>query len=409
MSINNERAAPGATGSGSLLGSVNWGLGGLDYGEKYRGEIGGFQALKALRRDFPLPLCDLPIDHPDTLLVLQTLNGARLTKRIRADGSFTDYDRATLFAGHVVDVSTLAKLHALLQTLGPRWDCAIVHGRVVEGVDLRRMYRRSVTPPVTLVDHRRNVFALDVDAVAQQPGLDPRELELCAAYARSLLPPAFRRAGCVAVATSGHCIKDGLRFRFWFRLPKPLKCAELKRLLQREHAPVDVSPLHACGLAYTASPIFDNPDDDPLPDGRLVMLDGDSCATTPDAEVLKPPPVPSYRPPPRMQLAPGGDPVGLVLNAMQAIEATPPGARHDRIMREANELAKWAVAGVIDAEQALSSLIHAGTKPIKGAREIKPQEVIQMWQHALRNKSAEQELERSPSGVSYADDEEDAL
>jgi hypothetical protein len=395
MSINNKRAAPGATGSGSHFTFVNWGCVGLDYGDEYNESPGETQALKlkALRRDFPIPPCALPFNHPDTLEVMQTFNGERLTK-LYADKTFTAYDHATWFAGHCVDVSTDALLLALLRTLARRWDCAIVHGRIVKGVHSACMLRRASKLPITMVDHRRSVFAIDIDTVALPPGLNPFDLENCAAYVRSLLPLAFRRARCIAVATSGYCIKDGLRFRFWFRFDRPLSCAELKRWLQNENAPVDLSPMHPIGFAYTADPLFADPADDPLPGGRLVILDGDPAVTTPDSEALQPPTYPPRKPViPRQSRAgkrcssgggvvggaggdsaggcrskPGG--IGHLVASQMLIEGAVEGERHTVILRECFRLMTYIFAGFLDEEEAREGILESGLSIGKGKNEI---------------------------------------
>ena len=380
MSINNERAAPGATGSGSHFTYVNWGCGSLDYGYEHNENLAEIQseiqALEALRRDFPIPPCALPVDHPSTLEVLQTFNGERLTKGY-ADKTFSAYDHARLFVSHCVDVSTDALLLALLRRLAARWDCAVVHGRILAGVNRECMLRHSAKLPVTFVDHGRNVFAIDIDAVALPPGVDPFDLKTCAALVRGVLPLAFRRARCIAVATSGYCIKDGLRFRFWFRFDRPLFCAELKRWLQKENAPVDLAPMHPIGFAYTADPLFVNPADDPLPGGRLITLDGDPCVTTPDSKAVQPP---SYSPRkpviPRQSRAgkrsssgvvgggagssagggnskPGG--IGHLVASQMLIEAAVEGERHTVILRECFRLMPFIFVGLLDEEEA-----HAG-------------------------------------------------
>jgi hypothetical protein len=54
---------------------------------------------------------------------------------------------------------------------------------------------------------------------------------------------------------------------------------------------------------------------------------------------------------------------------------------------------------------ALRGLIRAGTKIIPGAREIKPDEIVREWKHALAVKHAEWQLEQAHDSAS--DDGED--
>ena len=191
-------------------------------------------------------LLDLDTRDPNALTLLSSL-GPRLTKYVRANGEIVPNDEARHHMARVVSVATQAQLVGVVRALERRPRCEIVSGALIDGANRRRMRRLKHDDPrtgdkATLEDVPRHVFPLDVDCVATPTGLDPRDLTAAANAVRAALPPAFRDAGCVAVATSGHLLKPGLRFRCWFRFDRALTCAELKRWLQRELAPVDLSP-----------------------------------------------------------------------------------------------------------------------------------------------------------------------
>jgi hypothetical protein len=224
----------------------------------------------------------------------------------------------------------------------------------------------------TLEDVPRHVFPLDVDCVATPTGLDPRDLAAAANAVRAALPAAFHGAACVAVATSGHLLKPGLRFRCWFRFDRALTCAELKRWLQRELAPVDLSPLHAAGVAYTAAPVFENPAHDPLPGGRLVVLDGDTCVTAPSVEELRP--MEYVRPScaPRHHRGSGSSVGGMsaLIASSIRIRNAERGGRHKTILRESLRLAGLIARGGLDEELALRSLLDDAVAIGKEASEV---------------------------------------
>jgi hypothetical protein len=163
-------------------------------------------------------------------------------------------------------------------------------------------------------------------------------------------------------------------------------------------------------LVYTAAPVFEDPNDDPLCDSpRLIMIDGEEeFVRTPNAERLKPAPHAHVYHAPLSHVAgdDGGD-NGLIRGAMTVILAAVPSERHDKIMREAFDLAGFAVHGVIDPQRALRALIRAGTRDIPGARVITPDEVTREWNHALTVKHAEWQLEQPCDPMSY--DGEDLL
>jgi len=374
-----------AGGRGSLFGCVN-GCGGLDYGD-YGGECSedssDIQAAKALRRDFPFPPCELPFDHPGTLEALETFNRERLTKRVYADGTVSSYGYPKHFIAHCVDVSTDALLLSLLQFLTHRWDCAIVHGHIRKGVkdnDRDFMLRRSAQPPFTMDDSTpREVFGLDVEDLPLQPGLDPFDLESCAAYMRSTLPPAFRNARCIAVATYGQCIEGDIHFRMWFRFDRPLTCHQLKCWLQKENARVDLSPMHAIGFAYTANPIFDNPADDPLPNGRVVALDGDPVVATPrNRKALEPKTYAPRKTTPRPRAttggvgSSGGGGIGRLIAAQILIEKSPggPKPRHKVILEQCFGLMPYILNKSLDEQEAYEGILEASLSIGKGKSEV---------------------------------------
>jgi hypothetical protein len=321
-------------------------------------------------------LLDLDTRDPNALTMLSSL-GPRLTKYVRADGLIVPNDEARHHMARVVPVATQAQLVQLLRFLERRPNCEIVSGAIIDGANRRRMRRLKHDDPktgdkATLEDVPRHVFPLDMDCVATPTGLDPRDLTAAANAVRAALPTAFHGAGCVAVATSGYLLKSGLRFRCWFRFERALTCAELKRWLHREAAPVDLSPLHAAGVAYTAAPVFENPADDPLPGGRLVVLDGDACVTPPRVEEIRP--MENLRPSfaPRHHSGDGAHVGGMsaLIASSIRIRNAERGDRHKTILRESLRLAGLIAPGGLDEGLALRSLLDDAVAIGKEAAEV---------------------------------------
>ena len=353
-----------------------------------------------------------------------------LTKQIEVGavyGEIKPYDGSWLHDAVGLDVSTPERLLNAITFLQDMPHTCVVFGALsdavlaVEAYDakparMRRIKRDDIDRrgrlwKATIIDAAKQWMAIDLDGLPMPHGIGG-SLRTIATHARTRLPLEFRGAWCIVTATSAYGIdRKGVHLRFWFWLDRPLTCAEKTRWLDKQPF-IDPAiyrsenqPIYTAGPVFLGDPLLDDP---MFGVSRVITLDGEPCVTTPSAKMLNTPKtIPFIARAPRMQAAPGGDPIGLVLGAMQAIEVTPPGARHVVIMKQANELAHWVVLGVVNAEQALSSLIHSGTKPVAGAREITPQEVVRMWEHALRKKTAAHELEQSLRDVCYDNDGEE--
>lgn len=254
------------------------------------------------------PRENLATDDPHSYTVLRAVSPkeALLTKVFTKDRKWISYggqkgDRPGpyLHSARTVDILSLDALEAELRALDKEPRCCFVAGAIVDGCDRENMRRikyehkridkkagETIIDKPTLRDVPRFLIPLDVDSLPCPDGIDPKDLIAAATYIRSQLPSAFHNAACVAQATSGHCIKDGLRLRIFFLSDRPLTCAEIKTWLTHEKAPVDFSIHGANAVVYTASPIFEDSCHDPLPGGRIVRLAGDESVTAPSADEL---------------------------------------------------------------------------------------------------------------------------
>ncbi|MGD9925448.1 MAG: hypothetical protein AB7V13_28975, partial [Pseudorhodoplanes sp.] len=249
---------------------------------------------------------DLATDDPNSYTVLRAVSPreALLTKVFTQDRTWISYGGkqkgskpgAYLYSARTVDILSLDALETELRLLNKESRHCFVAGAIIDGSDRNNMRRikyehkrtdkktgETIIDKPTLHDVPRHLIPLDVDSLPCPDGIDPTDLIAAASYIKSQLPPVFHHAACIAQATSGHCIKDGLRFRVFFMLNRPLTCQEIKIWLAHEKAPADLSIYGANAVVYTASPVFENLDHDPLPNGRIVRLDGDEFVTPPSA------------------------------------------------------------------------------------------------------------------------------
>ena len=117
----------------------------------------------------------------DTVTILRA-RGRRLAKLILPDGTIQSYDSARTFDMTTRTVVDLATLGALLETLLPRPDCAVVRGQPVGPV---HGVRRLVHPDAktgdapTLLDTPRRWLALDMEGIA----LPATRGEVCGGHA----------------------------------------------------------------------------------------------------------------------------------------------------------------------------------------------------------------------------------
>jgi hypothetical protein len=385
---------------------------------------------------------------PGVLLVLRTLtspfkddgeNGPttfrrrRLAKLVKRDGEVVPYEGARHHQADGLDVSDFGKLFDGLTWLSGEWAIAVVQGGKRDSASTRRMRRiiydtpdeddPKIIHPWTITDKPSIILPIDIDDLV--PSADVLGLRAIASWVIKQLPPEFHGVRCIAVATGSYGFKRGAHIRLWFMLDRALTCAEKRRWLKPLAKIglagvgfvkfVDIGLYTPNQLVYTATPLFEDPNDDPLCDApRLIVIDGEEeFVRTPHAERLKPT-AHDYHAHQHAYHAPisrvagkcgGGDDNGLILSAMVAIDAATPGERHTKIMREAFFLAGFAVGGGVIADMALRGLIRAGTKIIPGARVIKPDEIIREWNHALAVKHAEWQLEQAHDSAS--DDGED--
>jgi hypothetical protein len=294
--------------------------------------------------------------------------GRRLAKLILPDGTIRSYDAAKTFDMESRTVADLATLGAVLESLLPRPDCAVVRGQPVGPV---HRVRRLVHPDAktgeaaTLLDSPRRWLALDMEGIALPAHVPAADLAACGRLALETLPCAFAEAACIVQASGSHGFKPDLRLRLWFWCARPMAGAELKRWLRA--TPADLSVFSGAQVIYTAAPVMAGGGADPLP-ARLAWLPGAPELSCPAPEALAPRPRPAARP---MRLT--GE--GASRYARKALRSavtrilTAP-KRHPVILAEARGLARLVRGGLLPEADMRQAIHAAAAERDKPADEI---------------------------------------
>ena len=253
----------------------------------------------------------------DRLTVITTAGrdrGKLATKRITRDRGkwqIEDYSNATWWSVRQIDVHDLVSLGNALTGLEPdRWSC-VIRGEPLPDVDLTCTRRLKDTAedgtPPSFAPAARRWFGIDFDSLptpiwnTEQPArrraaierdrrdhgpslpkgeddgedvdldgdedpapIDPaRDWTIAIRAALTTLPNEFHDASAYWQMTSGAGIKPGIRLRLWYWCDRPVSDDEAKRWL--EASPIDTSLYCANTPHYTAAPIFDPPELDPVP------------------------------------------------------------------------------------------------------------------------------------------------
>ena len=299
---------------------------------------------------------------PSLALTVLHSRGRRLAKLIDGDNNISSYDDARTFDMTERTFADLDDLHVLLCELSERRDCCAVRGGIADPARtraVRRLLHADGDAAPTLVDAPRAWLALDIDGLSVPDYIDRHSIFQCAMMVINTLPPAFRGAGFVAMATGSHGVKPGARLRLWCLLARAIDGADASRWIAaiRKTLPaIDPASARPAQIVYTAAPVFESADD-PIKT-RIELLPGGPVPVPEPAELAPPAP-----PPPRPLPKPGAD-LGnyaraALINAATRIMGAPEGARHRTILSEARGIFRLVEAGAIAEGRARVVIEHA--------------------------------------------------
>ncbi len=233
------------------------------------------------------------IADPSGLTVLEAVASGYRDRPMMAKAISRDRDGAIHIAAygsgyqynfHLRRWADLAAMMTTLQGLERRPYHCLVRGAPVDGLDLSLPHRRLIYPAedgtdATLQDVPRIWCALDFDKSRPLAGVDwhsdpQRALEL---LLERDVPECFRNVDCVASFTSSQGFKEEMRWRAFFLVDQPIGGKPLKAILEQFNkaggVEIDLALAGAGQPHYTASPIFRNGVEDPLPDGRVFVIE----------------------------------------------------------------------------------------------------------------------------------------
>jgi hypothetical protein len=311
----------------------------------------------------------------ETITVLQCAEGIRLAKYVPAEGKISDYDCARTYAAAEVRVSDLTAIRERLISLSRKPRCCVVRGALINGPRVEKT-RRLLIPDsktgdaATIRSTPRRWLALDLDGVPLSDGIPHRDVSACAREAVGALPEAFGDVRCIAQATASHGLKPGARLRLWYWLDRPVSDDELRRWLAAY--PVDRAVFVPSQPIYTAAPIFEMPERDPVPN-RIVDIPGSPYVITPSAVALAPAPRNAPKPIPlKTDTHAQRYAYAAMQGALMRISGAGKDNRHKTCLREAIGLTRLVEAGLVSRTQVTEllagAIAMAGKDPSEGER-----------------------------------------
>jgi hypothetical protein len=366
----------------------------------------------------------------DRLTVVTTAGrdrGKLAIKRIsRNKGAWQieDYSQATWWSVRQIDVHDLISLGQMLAGLQPERCSCVIRGEPLPGIDLtctRRLKDTAEdgTPPSFAPTARRCVgidfdslpmpiwdperlarrrAAIERDRREHGPPLpkgeddgedvdlagdgDPAPIDPARDWAIAIraavitLPTEFHDASAWWSMTSSAGIKPGIRLRLWYWLDRPVNDDEAKRWL--EGSPIDTSLYCANTPHYSAAPIFDPPELDPVPLRAGFWWRHWNAVSVPDlAEQPKPKPQ-TIR---QRQFTNMDDRAERYAQAcIRAVVAAPEGQGRKKMLAIACVLYGMADHGLLDQAK-----VTAALKDAMGARD---------WGNTTKGRWSEAEIER---------------
>jgi hypothetical protein len=345
---------------------------------------------------------------PDRLTILTTAGrdrGKLATKRITRDAGgwqIEDYSQATWWSVRQIPVHDLVSLGRALADLEAERCSCVTRGEPLPGINLtctRRLKDAAEdgTPP-SFAPAARHWFGIDVDSLpapiwdpeklarrratierdraehgpplpkGEDDGedadlggdddpapIDPaRDWTLSIRAAVITLPFEFHDASAYWQMTSGAGIKSGIRLRLWFWCDRPASDDEAKRWL--EGSPIDTSLYCANTPHYTAAPVFDPPELDPVPLRSGFWWRHRNAVAVPDLQE-KPRPRPQATR--QRQFASGNGAERYAQACIDGIVAAPEGQGRKKAIAVARLLYGMAERGLLDQARVTAALTDA--------------------------------------------------
>jgi hypothetical protein len=171
-----------------------------------------------------------------------------------------------LFDASSVEIESLNDLARYLNYLENEPLKAVIRGRLIDGVNPEQVRRTWKNPPINFEPQDCQWLCIDIDDLSLPERFEPAQDHLAqiAQYTASQLPDNFNGVDFYYHFSSSMCFKPGIRIHLWYWLDKPISDQETKAWLSQSSASVDSSLFNPIQLHFTANPIVEPPEMNPL-------------------------------------------------------------------------------------------------------------------------------------------------
>jgi hypothetical protein len=227
----------------------------------------------------------------DTITILEAVGGYGLAKSFRIQGG--RYEEVTQsfpkkFNAVSVPLGSLNGLSALLTKLEKYHGKAVIRGDLKDTVEGQVVVRQFGSAGAPFKPAERQWLCIDVDSLSLPADMTDFNVraEAVALFAVAQLPPEFQGISFHWQFSGSMGVKPGIRIHLWFWLSRAISDPEAINWLARSATPIDMHLYNPIQLTFTANPIFDPPDADPVRiRSGLVRLDRDEVKVPNDLNV----------------------------------------------------------------------------------------------------------------------------
>lgn len=206
----------------------------------------------------------------------------RMTKRFLESGESLTYEKAWTFDAMEAPISDFDELVSILIELQSAPHLCVVRGELIDPDQPRGIQRTLTTDEPYLRDCAQPWVMLDFDNI---DGSDARTIDDRLIALGNHLPREFRDATFFYQWSASAGVKgwDEIKAHLWFWLDTSATSAFLKEKASAEGWLCDKAVLNPAQIHYTAAPIFDVPERDPLiGQDRCGIVKGSRLAVTLD-------------------------------------------------------------------------------------------------------------------------------
>lgn len=239
----------------------------------------------------------------DTITVLGCTLGYRATKihcRTNGDLKTEGFNAGMYFQSHVISISCIRELSAVLTNLEPTSNMLVIRGLPQPHVEPDQPHQRTKNPPTanyrTPADGHRYVM-IDIDKLALPAALNLSKTTLprVIRHVVARLPDEFHNATfhCQLSSSAGISDPTKVSMHLWFWLDRPIPDQDLKRWGTAVNAAsgiklIDTALFNDVQAHYTAAPLFKGMDN-PFPERSWLVRKGrDEVALVLPSSVPKP-------------------------------------------------------------------------------------------------------------------------